>query len=309
MIRKKLLEWFENYGRHDLPWRETSDIYKVYLSETMLQQTQVSRVKDEYYPKFLKRFPTLKTLGEAKIEEVLSLWSGLGYYTRARNLHKTAQITHGDLPTTKEELLKLPGIGEYTASAICSFALNQKIPVVDTNIKRVLQRYFALTKPNEKTLWRYAEDFLNTDEPKKHNLALMDLGSMLCIPNDPKCSLCPLHANCQGKNEPQLYTKKEKKNYISMELFFGVNIQNGKIAMTSSDNGMYKGMLLLPQVDPIEENFIAGYKHSYTKYRLDVKLYKSDFVPDNVVWVDLEGFLDGHYPSLVKKAAKFIYFS
>ncbi len=309
MIRKKLLEWFENYGRHDLPWRETSDIYKVYLSETMLQQTQVSRVKDEYYPKFLKRFPTLKTLGEAKIEEVLSLWSGLGYYTRARNLHKTAQITHGDLPTTKEELLKLPGIGEYTASAICSFALNQKIPVVDTNIKRVLQRYFALTKPNEKTPWRYAEDFLNTDEPKKHNLALMDLGSMLCIPNDPKCSLCPLHANCQGKNEPQLYTKKEKKNYISMELFFGVNIQNGKIAMTSSDNGMYKGMLLLPQVDPIEENFIAGYKHSYTKYRLDVKLYKSDFVPDNVVWVDLEGFLDGHYPSLVKKAAKFIYFS
>ena len=304
-IHKNILLWFAKNGRHDLPWRKTNDIYKIYLSETMLQQTQVSRVEQEYYPKFLEIFPTLRSLGEAPLETILSLWSGLGYYSRARNLHKTAQITKGELPRTKEELLQLPGIGEYTASAICSFALTQQIPVVDTNIKRVLKRYFALTDSNDKRVWEFAEKFLNTEEPKKHNLALMDIGSTVCTPNAPKCTLCPLQKYCQGKNEPHLYTKKEKKDYIAMELFFGVHIQNGAIAMTPSKGEMYKGMLLLPEVDPIEENCLGSYRHSYTKYRLEVKLYKSDFVPENVVWVELESFLDGHFPSLVKKGFRF----
>jgi len=118
---KKLLEWYELNGRHTLPWRNTTDIYHIYLSEIMLQQTQVNRVRDEYYPQFLQKFPTLKSLGEADIDEVLAAWSGLGYYSRARNLHKTAQLTQGKLPREYKELIKLPGIGSYTASAICSF--------------------------------------------------------------------------------------------------------------------------------------------------------------------------------------------
>ena len=303
--QEQLLHWFIQHGRHDLPWRKTTDIYRIYLSETMLQQTQVNRVMEEYYPKFLKHFPTLASLGEAPLEEILALWSGLGYYSRAKNMHETAKICKTALPDDFKELQKLPGIGRYTASAICSFGYNQCVPVVDTNIKRVLRRFFALQPTNDKTVWEKAELFLNRSRPKEHNLALMDLGSMVCTPKSPECDLCPLHAHCQGKNDPESFTQTKKKEYISMELFFGVNIQNKKVAMTPSQGSMYKGMLLLPQIDPIEENFLGSYKHAYTKYRLKVNLYKSEYIPENVVWVDLESFLEGHYPSLVKKGFKF----
>ncbi len=304
---KKLLQWFEEHGRHDLPWRNTDDIYHIYLSEVMLQQTQVSRVMEEYYPKFLERFPTLSALADASLEEVLSLWSGLGYYSRAKNLHECAKICKDSLPEDFKALQKLPGIGRYTASAICSFGYNQPVPVVDTNIKRVIRRLFGLESTNDKVVWERAEAFLNTQYPKEHNLALMDLGSMVCTPKAPECEKCPLETFCQGKERAEsLTTPKKKKEYIAMELFFGINIQDGKVAMTPSNNGMYEGMLVFPQVDPIDEDFIGIYKHSYTKYRLTVKLYRSDIVPEDVVWVDLAGFLDGHYPSLVKKAAKYM---
>ena len=304
---KQLLEWFEEHGRHDLPWRNTDDIYHIYLSEVMLQQTQVSRVMEEYYPKFLKRFPTLTSLADASLEEVLSLWSGLGYYSRAKNLHESAKICKNSLPEDFKELQKLPGIGRYTASAICSFGYEQAIPVVDTNIKRVIRRLFRLETSSDKLVWEKAEAFLNHEAPKKHNLALMDLGSTLCTPKSPKCEECPLQEFCQGREiAEKLTTQKKKKEYIAMELFFGIHIKNGKVAMTPSTNGMYKGMLVFPQVDPIEEDFIGSYKHSYTKYRLTVKLYRSDTLPEDVVWVALDGFLEGHYPSLVKKATKFM---
>ena len=302
----QLLHWYKKYGRHDLPWRNTDEIYHIYLSEVMLQQTQVSRVMEEYYPKFLERFPTLASLADASLEEVLSLWSGLGYYSRAKNLHECAKICKRALPDDFKELQKLPGIGHYTAAAICSFGYNQCLPVVDTNIKRVLRRFFAFESTNDKAIWEKAEAFLNTTFPKEHNLALMDLGSMICTPKAPKCDLCPLQAECQGKADPESFTQTKKKEYIAMELFFGIHIKHGKIAMTPSKNGMYDGMLVFPQVDPIEEEYLGSYKHSYTKYRLTVKLYKSDLIPEDVVWVDLENFLEGHYPSLVKKAAKYI---
>ena len=304
-VHKKLIAWFEENGRHDLPWRNTDDIYHIYLSEIMLQQTQVSRVMEEYYSKFLKYFPTLESLSNATLEEVLSLWSGLGYYSRAKNLHECAKLCKTSLPDDFQKLQKLPGIGRYTASAICSFGYNQYMPVVDTNIKRVLRRLFALKRESDKQIWEKAEQFLNTKQPKEHNLALMDLGSMICTPKAPACEKCPLENICEGKENAEEFTKAKKKEYVAMELFFGIHIKENKIAMTPSTNGMYKGMLVFPQVDPIEENFIGNYKHSYTKYRLDVKLYSSDIIPEDVVWVDLDEFLDGHYPSLVKKAAKF----
>ena len=304
-VHKKLIEWFEENGRHDLPWRNTDDIYHIYLSEVMLQQTQVNRVMEEYYPKFLERLPTLEVLSQATLEEVLSLWSGLGYYSRAQNLYKCAKLCKSSLPDDFHKLQKLPGIGRYTASAICSFGYNRCIPVVDTNIKRVLRRLFALKRESDKEIWQKAEQFLNTKQPKEHNLALMDLGSIICTPKSPLCEKCPLGNFCAGKEIAEEFTNTKKKEYIPMELFFGIHIKDGKIAMTPSKNGMYKGMLVFPQIDPIDENFIGSYKHSYTKYRLDVKLYKSDIVPEGIVWVDLDGFMDGHYPSLVKKAAKF----
>jgi len=271
----------------------------------MLQQTQVNRVRDEYYPQFLAKFPTLKALANAEQDEVLSAWSGLGYYSRARNLHKTAIASPTSLPTTQEELLKLPGIGRYTASAICSFGHNQNIPVVDTNIARVIKRYFALVEPKDATIWQSATAFVNAKEPRAHNLALMDLGSLICLPKNPRCLECPLESACQGKDEPEIYTKTKKKEYISQELFYGVCIRENKIALEVSKERMYRDMLILPTVDPIEESFLGEFKHSYTKYRLSVKLYELEEIEGEVVWIDLEKSDEAPISSLTKKAWKF----
>jgi len=301
-----LLAWYEKEGRHELPWRKTENIYHIYVSEIMLQQTQVSRVRDEYYPKFLARFPTIASLAVAELDDVFALWSGLGYYSRAKNLHKTAQLAFDGLPCEKKALLKLPGIGEYTASAICSFGYRQNVPVVDTNIARVLKRYFGLLGVADKTVWEYATTFLNTNNARGHNLALMDLGSLVCLPKNPQCETCPLRLECIGKEEPELYTQKKKKEYESLELFYALYVKEGKIALRISQEKLYKGMLVLPSIDPIEENFIASFKHSYTKYRLSVKLYHVDAITDEVVWVDLEELKNAPISSLTKKAIAFI---
>ncbi|MFK5937923.1 MAG: A/G-specific adenine glycosylase [Sulfurimonas sp.] len=301
-----LLEWYEAHGRHALPWRNSDDMYHVYLSEIMLQQTQVNRVRDEYYPQFLKKFPSLKALSHASQDNVLAAWSGLGYYSRARNLHKTAKLASEGLPTTQKELLKLPGIGRYTASAICSFGHGQNIPVVDTNISRVLKRHFALLYPKETTVWEYATKFLNTTDPRSHNLALMDLGSTVCLPKNPKCSECPLNDTCQGKNEPELYTKTKKIAYESLDLFYGAYIKDNQLALKISTENMYKDMLVLPNVDPIQENFIAKFKHSYTKYRLSVYLYTMKDIEEDVIYLDLDALQNAPISSLTKKAIDYL---
>ena len=304
-IQKKLLEWYNIQGRHELPWRNTDNMYHIYLSEIMLQQTQVNRVRDEYYPQFLTKFPTLQALANATQDDVLAAWSGLGYYSRARNLQKTAQSVGESLPTTQEELIKLPGIGKYTASAICSFGHNQNIPVVDTNIARVIKRYFALLNPKDAAIWQNATAFVNAKDPRHHNLALMDLGSLVCLPKNPKCTECPLEKECLGKNEPEIYTQTKKKVYESLELFYGVYIKENKIALQVSKERMYKDMLILPSVDPAEENFLGEFKHSYTKYKLTVKLYTLDELNAEVVWVALDELENAPISSLTKKAQKF----
>ncbi len=304
-VQKNLLEWYRANGRHDLPWRNTNDIYHVYLSEIMLQQTQVNRVRDEYYPQFLEKFPTLNTLANAPLDNVLAAWSGLGYYSRARNLHKTAQISQNNFPKTEEELLKLPGIGQYTASAICSFGYYQNVPVVDTNIARVIKRFFALLNPSNLGMWKFATEFVNSKEPRNHNLALMDLGSMVCLPKNPKCEECPLHEQCKGISEPEIYTQTKKTEYESLELFYGILIKNNQIALTPSTTKMYKNMLELPAVEPIEEDFIGSFKHSYTKYRLSVKLYKIQETMAEIVWIDIDKLELAPISSLIKKASHF----
>ena len=303
--QRALLTWYESYGRHELPWRLTDNLYHVYLSEIMLQQTQVNRVRDEYYPQFLEKFPSLKILANAHQDEVLAAWSGLGYYSRARNLHKTAQLSLDGLPQTTKELMTLPGIGEYTASAVCSFGLGQNVPVVDTNIARVIKRHFALLAPKVKTIWMQAEMFVNAKSPRSHNLALMDLGSLICLPKNPKCTECPLESSCLGKAAPEIYTQTKKTVYENMELFLGVCIKDNKIALETSTQKMYKDMLVLPNVEPLEENFIASFKHSYTKYRLVVKLYKSEEAGKDAKWLDKEELSIAPISSLTKKAQKF----
>jgi len=300
-----LLQWYDKSGRHQLPWRNTDNIYHIYLSEIMLQQTQVNRVRDEYYPQFLERFPSLESLAKAPQDDVLALWSGLGYYSRARNLHKTAILSQDGLPNIQKELLKLPGIGKYTASAICSFGHNQNIPVVDTNIARVIKRFFALLNPKDATVWEYATKFVNAKEPRHHNLALMDLGSLVCTPKNPQCVECPLEKECQGKGEAELYTQTKKKEYEDLELFLGVYIKENKIALQISQERMYQDMLVLPHIDPIEENFIGKFKHSYTKYRLTVHLYRVDELNEELILVDLDKLDTLPISSLTRKGSKF----
>ena len=303
--KNKLLAWYKVYGRHDLPWRNTDDIYHIYLSEIMLQQTQVNRVRDQYYPQFLEKFPTIKALGSSPLDDVLSAWSGLGYYSRARNLHKTAQESPQGLPQSVSELIKLPGIGQYTASAICSFGHHQDIPVVDTNIARVIKRFFALITPKDSLVWENATKILNSHYPRSHNLALMDLGSLICLPKNPKCEECPLQNECRAKDEPELYTQTKKKVYESLDLFYGVLIKENQIALQKSTGTMYKNMLVLPSVDPLEEKFLGQFKHAYTKYRLSVNLYGIEELNEDIVWVNLDKFDELPISSLTKKAKKF----
>lgn len=298
-----LLQWYEKSGRHDLPWRNTDDLYHIYISEIMLQQTQVSRVMEHFYPHFLEKFPTLLVLSHAKEEDVLSAWSGLGYYSRARNLHASAKLcAQNGLPHTMQELQKLPGIGRYTASAICAFGLNQPVAVVDTNIKRVIKRLFSHAKEDEKAILKDAEAFVNIHMPRAHNLALMDLGSLICTPINPKCGECPLNFTCQGKESPELFTHTKKTEYESLELFLGVYMKGGKIALVPSEGRMYKNMLTLPSTEPIDERYIASFKHSYTKYRLDVHLYELDEAACESKLFLLHDALNAHVSSLTKKA-------
>jgi len=302
-LHTALLSWYEKNGREHLPWRTTRNIYHIYISEIMLQQTQVSRVMEEFYPNFLEKFPTLEILSKAPIDEVLASWSGLGYYSRARNIHKTANLSTEKLPDTMAELLKLPGIGRYTASAICSFGYEQNVSVVDTNIARVLKRYCGLLDVKDEVVWKNADELLNHKASRAHNLALMDLGSMVCNPKNPKCDECPLEKNCLGKNEPELYTKKKKTVYESMDLFYAICIKDNKIALQKSTGKMYKGMLELPSCDPIDENFIDTYKHSYTKYRLTVNLYKVEELDnDEIIWIKIEDIDTLPISTLTKKA-------
>jgi A/G-specific adenine glycosylase len=234
--QQQLLAWFSAHKR-DLPWRyEPRDPYHVWVSEVMLQQTQVTTVLP-YYARWLQRFPTLRHFAEASLEEVLKMWEGLGYYSRARNFHKAAQIVIRDLgghiPTTVEGLVMLPGVGRYTAGAIASLAFNQHAPLLDGNVKRVLSRVLALEQvdgdwkleigdwrlrnvptgecadsvnrkskiqnlKSDDVLWRVAEALLPAGQAGAFNEALMELGATICTPRSPKCDSCPINAHCSA---------------------------------------------------------------------------------------------------------------
>ena len=194
-----LITWHAKSGRHHLPWQQSKDPYSVWVSEIMLQQTQVATVID-YYHRFMKKFPTIKALAHADEEEVMQLWSGLGYYRRARFLHEGAQMIidemDGRFPSEFDMMIKIPGIGRSTAGAIAAFSFNQKKAILDGNVKRVLSRYFLITEwtglPKiEKKLWDYAISLLPNKNIDTYTQALMDLGATICN-KKPQCELCPL---------------------------------------------------------------------------------------------------------------------
>ena len=202
-IANALLDWFDQL-QIQLPWRGSRDPYRIWLSEIMLQQTRIKAVEG-YYKRFLERFPTIEALAAAPLDEVLKAWEGLGYYTRARNLHRFAQCIvnehHSQFPVTAEALQSLPGIGRYTAAALASIAFNQRVAVLDGNVMRVLARLtdFAedITPPRaQQQLWDVAESLLPAERPGDYNQALMDLGRLICVPRRPHCESCPWQTHC-----------------------------------------------------------------------------------------------------------------
>ena len=207
VFTRKLLAWWARAAR-DLPWRKTRDPYRVLVSEFMLQQTQVSRVA-EYYPRFLERFPDLGTLARAPARAVREAWDGLGYYARARNLHSLAKSVAGDgvptLPDDPAELMKLPGIGPYTAGAVASFAYEKPVPAVDTNVARVITRVFLgnsrqrLSGNRQRIIWSLAASLVpkNGKRAWRFNQAVMELGALICLARKPKCPECPVRVTCK----------------------------------------------------------------------------------------------------------------
>jgi len=221
-LRRNLIRWYQRHGR-DLPWRRTADPYRIWVSEIMLQQTTVAAVIP-YFERFLNSFPTVTALASAPEEAVLRHWEGLGYYRRARNLHAAAQRIQDDhggvFPGTVDELRCLPGIGRYTAGAIASFAFDQRAPIVEANTQRLYARILGYlgdlhSTAGQRLLWRFAETVLPQNEPGRFNQALIELGGVVCKPNDPECPSCPIRTVCRACQEsaqseiPRARTREE----------------------------------------------------------------------------------------------------
>jgi A/G-specific adenine glycosylase len=253
-FRERLLAWYDAHAR-DLPWRESSDPYPVWLSEIMLQQTRVAAVIAHYH-EFLRRFPTVEKLARAREASVLAAWSGLGYYRRARMLHAAAKVVvlerDGEFPTSTGELRELPGVGRYTAAAIASIAFGEPVAVVDGNVERVLQRV-AGTRLAGEQFWLAAEEFLDRERPGDFNQAMMELGAVVCTPRAPACLTCPVVELCatQGELAGVAKSARKKKQEIHYALDFrGNDYRRGAVFLVQRprDARLMAGMWELPEI-------------------------------------------------------------
>lgn len=287
-LQDSLLLWYEKHGRKDLIWRnfkrDGSQAYEVYVSEIMLQQTQVSRVLKDFYLPFLARFPNLKELSIASESDVLKQWQGLGYYSRVRNMQKTAIICMqkhgGNLPSSVYELQQLPGIGAYTAGAVACFGFGKSASFADSNIRRVLCRLFGLPHPKNREIENLAKMFLNTKSSFDHNQALLDLGALICTSN-PSCILCPFFpTQCAAiKTNPRDFEQRKKIIYKELNIALCiVSLPNGEIGFIRESGKLYAGLYNLPKLDSlgfIKAQYLGSFKHSYTKYKILANVYTS----------------------------------
>ncbi len=265
----RLIDWQRRHGRHDLPWQKTRDAYRIWLSEIMLQQTQVSTVVP-YYNRFLDRFPTIDALALAPLDSVLELWAGLGYYARARNLHRCAQrvvAEHGGrFPEAAQAIAELPGIGRSTAAAISAFAYGQRAAILDGNVKRVLARCFGVegfpgSAVTEKTLWSLAESLLPVRNIEAYTQGLMDLGSTLCVRRQPFCSACPMLEICVARRDgrqAELPVAKRRKSLPERETSVLVLSDGRRVLLERRPpSGIWGGLLALPECAVAEASAFA----------------------------------------------------
>jgi len=306
-VSRRLLDWYGKQGR-DLPWRHTRDPYRIWLSEIMLQQTTVAAVIP-YYERFLNQFPTLSDLAFASLDDVITLWAGLGYYSRARNLHRAAQrlVTEqgGVFPDNHGALVALPGIGRSTAGAILAIAFDKPAPILDGNVRRVLVRLFAwMDDPRsaraEKQLWAWAEALTPKDRPHDYTQAIMDLGAMVCTPRAPDCDNCPMQEICQaslkGLTADLPVARKKQKIPVRQQIGLIVSGSAGFLLRQRPPEGLLGGLWEFPTLDLPSEltaeqaatrllsdlclrgslKKIGEIRHAYSHFKLELSLFEID---------------------------------
>ena len=267
-ISKLIAQWYTQ-NKRDLPWRETTDPYKIWLSEIILQQTRVEQGLP-YYHNFLAKYPNVDRLAQASEDAVLKLWQGLGYYSRARNLHSTAKHISlnkkGKFPGAYDEIIKLKGIGNYTASAIASFAFGEPKAVVDGNVIRVISRLFGITTAVNKSstikhIQELAAQLLDTSNPAAHNQAMMDFGSLQCIPRNPDCSICPLNKDCLAQRVDMVHEIPFKpKAKAKTNRFFNFLILQKKdrvVLERRDENDIWAGLYQFPLLERVDEKELS----------------------------------------------------
>jgi A/G-specific adenine glycosylase len=309
-----LIAWQAIHGRRGLPWQGTRDPYRIWLSEVMLQQTQVATVIP-YYERFLRRFPTVETLAAAGAEEVLTLWAGLGYYARGRNLHAAAQaIARGGFPATAEKIAGLPGVGRSTAAAIAAFAFGERAAILDGNVKRVLARSFGVE--GEADLWKLAEQLLPADGIQPYTQALMDLGATVCTRREPRCSACPVAEACIARNTGRIHelpAPRSRKALPQREVTWLVLRHGGDVLLEKRPPiGIWGGLWCFPQAEKgASGTLLAPLEHGFTHFRLRIHplLHVVSRKPPSAqapgrLWMHLARVLDAAIPAPVRKLAE-----
>ncbi len=309
-LAQQVIAWQRIAGRHGLPWQNTSDPYRIWLSEIMLQQTQVAAVIS-YYQKFLLSFPTIHDLAEAPIDSVLAHWAGLGYYSRARNLHRCAQLVcerhNGIFPNDQAALIDLPGIGRSTAAAVLAFAYGAATPILDGNVKRVFCRYFGITgfpgeTKNHQHLWTIAEREMPTMDVQAYTQGLMDLGATLCKLRKPECGRCPVQESCVANAkglQSQLPEPRPKKLIPTKEHWFLLLRFGDKVLLQRQpDHGIWGGLYSLPRIEQVDDltqlpalvetelavqigELVEGpsFAHAFSHYKLNARIFVAQSRP------------------------------
>jgi A/G-specific adenine glycosylase len=297
-VRDALAQWFRKAGR-DLPWRRTTDPYAILVSEMMCQQTQVGTVID-YYVRWMKRFPTFHALAHASEDDVLHAWAGLGYYSRATNLHRAAREVvakfGGHLPARPDAAVGLPGVGRYTAGAVATFAFDFAVPVVDANIARVLARVFDLQTPIDSAaganaLWTAAASLLPERHGRLHNSALMELGALVCTPREPLCRTCPIRGACATRDPESLPRKKPARKTVPLtERCVWITDKNC-LVLEQQRGPRWRGLWKLPAASRrISDRPLAQLTYAFTHHRVTLRVHRGRrrALRPNEKWVALE---------------------
>ena len=321
-----IIAWQKLHGRHDLPWQtklnQASDPYAIWVSEIMLQQTQVAAVIG-YYAKFMQRFPNIAALASATQEEVLQSWSGLGYYSRARNLHGAAQKIvdnfGGEFPNQFDDILSLPGIGRSTAAAISTFALNAPQPILDGNVKRVFARHFNIagwpSAPKiEQAMWQIAVRENSSEDAIAYTQGLMDLGATLCTRTRPNCHACPVNASCGALANnlvTALPTPKPRKIIPEKSTTMLVHVHGDEVMLEKRPPvGIWGGLWSFPEVEdvPIGESPLAKLTHTFTHFKLHITpqlVYSSKANPQvneaGKIWLSIDDAIGAAIPTPIRK--------